>query len=117
MVEHWVIVVFDCPVLRNLRFISSSITQGLWFGHQATWFCRCGVIYDFAVFNHDFAVFDGVRCVFEGFACGPELCGYVNCLWVNVVYCDVCVYPTPRCPLSLSPSAFAWAARVIMADP
>ena len=79
MVEHWVIVVFDSPVL--FEFASHFIVNYAgFFGldikpHGSA---RCCVIYYFAVFNNDFAVFDSVRCVFEGFACDLEFLGYIE---------------------------------------
>ena len=66
MVEHWVIVVFYCPVLFEFAshlFVDYAGVFGLDIEPHGS--ARCGVVYYFAVFHDDFAVFDGVCCVFE----------------------------------------------------
>ena len=71
MVEHWVIVVFDCPVLFEFAFhffVDYAGVFGLYVKPHGS--ARCCVVYDFAVFDNDCAVFYCVSCVFECFTCG-----------------------------------------------
>ena len=92
MVEHWVIVVFDCPVLFEFAFhflVNYAGVFGLDIKPHGS--ARCGVVYYFAVFHDDFAVFDCVCCMFEGFACSLEFLGYVEFFRVNVIDCNVCI--------------------------
>ena len=104
MVKHWVVVVFDSPVL--FEFASHFIINDTWIfslyikPHSST---RSRVIYNFTIFNNNFAIFHSVCCMLEGFPRCLELLCNIHCFWIDIEYCNVSVCANPEVPLVCKP--------------